>query len=81
MGGAARIAAQRKIFRSTASARAAGWEMTWNKISLRSARVVIERGIFIVKNQSAIRENALPRFRSFSRRSPLGSGGWTNAKS
>ena len=51
MAGAAKTAAQRKIFKSTISARAAGWEMMPRRISLRYAQVVIELGIFIAKHK------------------------------
>jgi hypothetical protein len=60
MAGAAKTAAQRKIFRSTTSARAAGWEMMPKKTLLRSAQVAIERDIFIAKRHRASRKSDRP---------------------
>ena len=56
MDGAAKTVAQRKIFRSTICARAAGWGMTRKKISSRSARAVTELDISIAKQHKANRE-------------------------
>jgi hypothetical protein len=47
MGGVAKIAAEHEIFKSTTSARAAGWEMMPKRISLRYARVVTIQGTII----------------------------------
>ena len=57
MGGAAKTAAEHEIFRSTTSARAAGWGMTPKRISLRCAQVVIEPDIFIAQHHRASRES------------------------
>lgn len=56
MGSAAKIAAQRKTSRSTTSVPAAGWGMTWKRISSRSARAVTELDISIAKQHKANRE-------------------------
>jgi len=53
MGGAAKTAAQSKIFRCTMSVHAVGWGMTWKKISLRSAPAVTGRDIVIAKDHQA----------------------------
>jgi len=53
MDGAARTAAQHKIFRSTTSARAAGWGMMPKRISLPSAQPVTEPSIFTAKHHRA----------------------------
>jgi hypothetical protein len=49
MDGAARIVAQREIFKSTTSAHVADWEMTPKKTSLRSARPATKRDIYAAK--------------------------------
>jgi hypothetical protein len=72
MGGAAKTAAERKIFMSTISARAAGWEMTWTKISLRYARAVIELDIFIARHHTANRASEPPRFQGSHAAVPRG---------
>jgi len=56
MDGAAKIAARRKIFRFTTSARAAGWEMMRKRISSPCARIVTERDMVITKNDKANRK-------------------------
>jgi hypothetical protein len=50
MGGVARIAAQREIFRSTTCAHAAGWETMPKKTSSHSARLVTEPDINAAKS-------------------------------
>jgi hypothetical protein len=57
MGGAARIAAQREIFRSTTSDHAADWETTPKRISLRYAQGVTESDIFIAKHHKTNRQS------------------------
>jgi hypothetical protein len=55
MGGAAKIAAERKIFRSITSVRAASWEVMLRRISSRSARVVTELDISTAKKHKTTR--------------------------
>ena len=55
MGGAARIAGSRRIFRFTTFARAADWEAMLKKISSRYAQVVTEPDTFIVRHHRANR--------------------------
>jgi hypothetical protein len=57
MGGAAKTAARRKIFRCTTSARVADWETMSKRISLHSARAVTEPGIFIAKQRRTSRDS------------------------
>ena len=56
IGGAAKITAQRKIFRSTTYARAADGETRSKRISLRFARTVTEPDIAIAKRDEANRQ-------------------------
>jgi hypothetical protein len=60
MGGAAKIAVRREIFKSTTSVHAAEWEMMPKRTSLRSARAVTERDILIVEYNRRNRD-AMPR--------------------
>jgi hypothetical protein len=57
MGGAAKTAAEREIFRSTITALAADWEMMPNRISLRYAQGVAGPDIFIAKQHRTSRES------------------------
>jgi len=50
MDGAARIAAQRAIFKSTTSTHEAGWEMTPKRISSRFARLATEPDTYSAKS-------------------------------
>ena len=57
MDGAAKTAAQHKIFSSTTSAHAASSEMMPKRISLRSVRAVIEPDTYIATQNTANRED------------------------
>ena len=58
MGGAAKTAARRKIFKSTTSAPAAGWGMMPKRISSRCVPAVIESGTSIGMRRREIRSAA-----------------------
>jgi len=60
MAGAAKIAAQRAISRSTTSTREAAWEMTSKKISSYCARIVTEPDIFFADHDKDGRAVAPP---------------------